>query len=142
MASKMGRRKAAGTRGQKTPKDVSTIIDVLSILMVVTLSADNEAARWQSLHDGCAAASAARYIGGVETGEEAITEATSAELAAKVGTEDPEGAFTSILPFVAILMPPVRGERCPSDWSEEDAAWVPLAGLERVSSTTLDWPAM
>jgi hypothetical protein len=31
MASKMGRRKTAGTRGQKMPAEVSTIIDVLSI---------------------------------------------------------------------------------------------------------------
>ncbi len=31
MASKMGRRNAAGTRGRKMPADVSTIIDVLSI---------------------------------------------------------------------------------------------------------------
>jgi hypothetical protein len=110
--------------------------------MVVTLSADDEAARWQSLHDGCAAASAARYTGGMDTDEEAVTEAASAELLAKMGTEDQEGAFTSILPFAATLMPPVGGERYPSVWSEEGAAWVPLAGLERVYSTTLDWPAM
>jgi hypothetical protein len=70
IASKMGRRKTAGTSGRKTPDDVSTIIDVLSILMVVTLRAEEETALWQSEHDGWAAASATRSTREVETGEE------------------------------------------------------------------------
>jgi hypothetical protein len=63
MASKMGRRKAAGTRGRKTSDDVSTIIDVLSILMVVTLRAEEELARRQSWQAGWAAARADRSTG-------------------------------------------------------------------------------
>jgi hypothetical protein len=78
--------------------------------MLVTLSADDDAAHWQSPHDGCAAANATRSTGEVETGKEASTAAACAELAAKVGIKDPEGAFTSILSFAAI-----GGERFPSD---------------------------
>jgi hypothetical protein len=110
--------------------------------MVVTLRTDDEAARWQMLHDDWAAASAARSTGGVKNGEEAITAAACGKLAAQVWTEDPEGAFTSALSFAATLKPPEEGEMLPSDWSEDGAAGVPLAGMERVSTTTLDWPAM
>jgi hypothetical protein len=98
----MGRQKTAGTRGRKTPDDVSTIIDVLSILMVVTLRAEEEAARWQSGHDSWAAA---RSTGGEGGGVEAETAAACRTLAAKVWAKDPGGAFTSALPFAAALKP-------------------------------------
>ncbi len=92
-------------------------------------------------------------------------------LAAEVWTEDPEGAFTSVLPSAATLKPPEEeewletgrgvvaaelvppefaatpwapgrgGEETP-DWCKVGAAGGTQAGLERVSATTLDWPAM
>jgi hypothetical protein len=45
------------------PDDASTIIDVLSIWMVVTLRAEEETAHWQFGHDGCTAANTARSTG-------------------------------------------------------------------------------
>ncbi len=114
--------------------------------MVVTLRADEEQARWQSGHESCAAARAARSTG---EGGGRVTAAkgdTCAELAAKKGTEDPEGAFTSVPPSAATLLLPEGGKTTAgaafSDWAEGGAARMPPAGLERVSATTLDWPAM
>jgi pectate lyase len=66
------------------PDDVSTIIDVLSILMVVTLRAEEKAARWQSGHKGWAATKAARSTGEDGGGAEAETAAACRVLAAKV----------------------------------------------------------
>jgi hypothetical protein len=82
--------------------------------MVVTLRTDEETARWQSGHDSWAAAKAARSTGGEGGGAEAGTAAAWRILAAKVWAEDPEGAFTSALPFAATLEPPVgRGVLAP-----------------------------
>jgi hypothetical protein len=129
----MGRRNTAGTRGRKTPDDVS-IIDVLSILMVVTLRAKEKAARWQSGHDGWAAAKAARSNGEEGGGAEAETAAACGVLVAKVWTEDPEGAFTSVLPFAATLKPSEGEEGLASGWRTVGAGWVP-PGL-----ATAPWP--
>jgi hypothetical protein len=121
----MGRRKTAGTSGRKIPDDVSTIKDVLSILIVVTLRAEEEAACWQSGHEGWAAASAARSTGEEGGGAEAETAAACRVLAAKVWTEDPEGTFTSVLPFAATLKPPEGEDGLASGWKAVGASLVP-----------------
>ncbi len=115
---------------------MSTIIDVLSICMVITLRTEDEEARRQSGQEGCAAAKAAKSTGEVEEGEDAATAATCAGLAAEKGAEDPEGAFTMARPNAAIPKPPEgRGGWLP-DWATGAATELPLAGLERVSATT------
>jgi hypothetical protein len=92
-------------------------------------------------------------------------------LAAEVWTEDPEGAFTSVLhsaatlrppegedwletgcevaaakqvppEFAATLLAPGRGAEEPPDWREGGVVGGTQAGLERVSATTFDLPAM
>jgi hypothetical protein len=92
-------------------------------------------------------------------------------LAAEVWTENPEGAFTSVLPSAATLRPPEeedwletgrevaaaeqvppesaatprvpgRGAEEAPDWREGGVVGGLQAGLERVSATTFDWPAM
>jgi hypothetical protein len=73
--------------------------------MVVTLRAEEEAARWQSGHDSWAAARAARSTGEEGGGVEAETAASCRSLVAKVWAKDPEGAFTLALPFAAALKP-------------------------------------
>jgi hypothetical protein len=75
--------------------------------MVVTLRAGEETASWQSGQDGCAAANVARSTGDVGGGEVAVTDATCTSLAAKKGTKDPKGAFTSVLHLADIPVPPV-----------------------------------
>jgi hypothetical protein len=92
---------------------------------------------------GCAAANAARSTGEAGGGEDAATDDTCTDLAARRGAEDPKGAFTSAQ-YSATTLPPVVGGRgcCPSDWATDAATERSAAGLERVSATTLDWPAM
>jgi hypothetical protein len=93
--------------------------------MVVTLRTEEENARWQSGHDSWAAAKAARSTGEEGGGAEAGTTAACRTLAAKVWAEDPEGAFTSALPFAATLEPPEgEGELAPG-WATSGASWVP-----------------
>jgi hypothetical protein len=110
--------------------------------MVVTLRTEDEEARRQSGQEGCATTRAAKSTGEVEEGEDAATADTCAELAAKKGAEDPEGTYTSAQPFAAILTPPVEEGRWLSDWVTGAAKELPLDGLERVSATTLDCPAI
>ncbi len=88
-ASKIGRRKAAGTRGLKTPDEVSTSMVAPCMETADTRRAAEELARWQSGQAGCAAASVARSTGEEEGGGPAT---------AGGGTEDPEGALTSVDP--------------------------------------------
>jgi hypothetical protein len=69
-------------------------------------------------------------------------DATCTDLAAKTGTEDPEGTFTSVRYFAATLLQPEGGECPSSDWAEQGAAGKLPVGLERVSATTFNWPAI
>jgi hypothetical protein len=110
--------------------------------MVVTLRTEEEEARRQSGHEGCAAASAARSTGEAGEGEEAATADTCAELAAKKGAKDTEGTFTSAWPFAATLMPPAGKEHWLSDWATGTAIEKLPDSLERASATTLDCPAI
>ena len=63
-ASKMGRRKATGTSGLKTPEEVSTSIGQPSRETVETRREEENGARLQSGHPGWAAANAAKSTGG------------------------------------------------------------------------------
>jgi hypothetical protein len=102
-------------------------------------------------------------LGGEGSSTEAETAAACRSLAAKVWAEDPVGTFTSALPFAAALEPPEEKGELTSGWVTGGADWVPPefaaarwasgegrepapdwpdAGLERVSATTLDCPAM
>jgi hypothetical protein len=105
---------------------------------VVTLRTEEEEARRQSGHEGCATGSAARSTGEAGEGEEAATDDTCAELAAKEGTENPEGTFTSARHFAITLTPPVGKEHWLSNWATGAAVEKTPDGLERVSATTLD----
>jgi hypothetical protein len=87
-ASKMGHRKTAGTRGLKTPEEVSTRMGEPWREISETRWAGDDLARWQSGQAGCAAASAPRSTGDGE----------GSGLAVAGGTEDPEGTFTSVDP--------------------------------------------
>jgi hypothetical protein len=87
-ASKIWRRKAAGTRGLKTPEEVSTRMVVPFKDTADIRRAEEELARWQSGQAGCAAASATRSTGGDGGDGPAVAG----------GTEDPEGAFTPVNP--------------------------------------------
>ncbi len=63
MASKIGRRKVAGTSGLNTPEEVSTRIGRPFSDTSDTRREKEELARWQSGQAACAAASAARSTG-------------------------------------------------------------------------------
>jgi hypothetical protein len=63
-ASKIGRRKPAGTRGLNTPEEVSTRMGRPFIDTSATRREEEELARWQSGQVDCAAANAARSTGG------------------------------------------------------------------------------
>jgi hypothetical protein len=115
MASKIGRRKLAGTSGLKTPEDVFTRMDRPFIDTSDTRSEEEELARWQSGQAGCAAANAAKSTGGDGW----------PSLAAAAGTGDPEGTFTPIDPVTA----------APGPQAME-------AGLESVSATMFDSPVI
>ncbi len=78
-------------RGLKTPEEVSTRMVAPFMDTAETRRAGEELARWQSGQAGCAAASATRSTGG-DDGDGP---------AAAWGTEDPEGAFTSVDPCSA-----------------------------------------
>ncbi len=63
MASKIVRRKVAGTSGLNTPEDVSTRMGRLFIDTSETRREEEELARWQYGQVACAVASAARSTG-------------------------------------------------------------------------------
>jgi hypothetical protein len=90
-------------RGRNTPDYVSTIMNVFSILMVVTLREEEEGARLQSRQEACAAVSTTRSTGGEEGVGSSAATATYAGLAVKGGTKDPEGTFTLVRPLAAVL---------------------------------------
>ncbi len=97
MASKIGRRKAAGTSGLKTPEEVSTRMGTPCMEISETRSAEEVYAHWQFGQAGCAAASAAKSTGG--GGQESS--------AVAAGTRDLEGAFTPVDLGAAAPGPPM-----------------------------------
>jgi hypothetical protein len=83
LAAKGGR-----DEGPEDPDEVSTSMVSPFMETAATRRAGEELARWQSGQAGCAAASATRSTGGDEGDGSAVAG----------GTEDPEGAFTSVNP--------------------------------------------
>jgi hypothetical protein len=86
-------------RGRNTPDYVSTIMDVFSILMVVTLREEEEGARLQSGQEACAAVSTTRSTGGEEGVGSSAATATSAGLAVRGGDRGPGGRLYLGLPL-------------------------------------------
>ncbi len=83
-----GAAKGDGNQGPEDPEEVSTSMVAPCKDIADTRRAEEELARWQSGQAGCAAARAARSTGVGEGGGPAVAG----------GTEDPEGAFTSVDP--------------------------------------------
>ncbi len=132
MASKIGRLKAAGTSGWKTPEGVSTRMEVPCSWTTNTWREEEVGALWQSGHWAWAAARASKSTGGGEECGPAGAE----------GTGDPEGTFTPVDPLPASLGPLLAAVTTTGRCCEEGGGDEVAAGRNNASATTLAWLAM